>query len=283
MALDQSADELQRAREQIAAQQATIEALQAEREASNLGLRLRAAVLAAAAAPSAERERSGLLDQILQTAADLTRAESSSLLVVNEAGRQLDFVAATGPKAVDVRRLAVPIGHGIVGFVAETGQPMALADITEDPRFYREIGEQLQSIPRSVLCVPVRQGDAIVGVLELLDKAGGGAFTAQDLELADRFAVQAALALEQDRLGSDLAGLLLAGLRSLAGEDAAHAVEPAARDVIQHLRSTPAYEETQALARTIAAIASAGDAERTLVHSWLESFQRYLRERESYF
>src|SRR6185436_10205707 len=97
----------------------------------------------------------------------------------------------------------VPLGRGIAGYVAATGQPIAITDAAQDPRFARDIGHAVGYVPRTILCVPLYLNGRVIGVLELLDKAGAASFSSEDMDLLVRFANLAALALDQSRLMSD--------------------------------------------------------------------------------
>ena len=79
--------------------------------------------------------------------------------------------------------MVVPVGAGTVGYVVSSGQPMAIAPRGADPRLSEGLGARLGRMPASLLCVPCHHEDAIVGALELVDKAGGAPFSIDDVEL----------------------------------------------------------------------------------------------------
>ena len=234
----------------------------------------------AAMALSEPAEAMDLLEPLVQTAAMVTSAQAASLLLLDARAGHLVFRVAIGPKAAEVRQFTVPLGRGIVGFVAETGQPMAVSNVAEDPRFFREIAQSVQYIPESILCVPLRRGDSIIGVLELLDKTGGS-FGAQDMEIAGRFAQHLAFALDQSRGAEDVSELLIAGLRRLAGgQGISSGLEQELAAFVQRTRESAVQTESLALARAIAAIGRQGEAELALAHSWISAFLAYLHSRE---
>ena len=145
-----------------------------------------------------------VLDEIVETAANVMRAQAASLFVLDEERNELVFQVALGEKADNIRNFRVPLGRGIAGYVAVTGQPIAIADATQDPRFASDIGQAIGYVPKTILCVPLYLNGRVIGVLELLDKAGGTPFSSADMELLIRFANLAALALDQSRLINDL-------------------------------------------------------------------------------
>jgi GAF domain-containing protein len=145
-----------------------------------------------------------VLDDIVETAANVMRATAASLFLLDEERNELIFQVALGEKADSVKHFRVPVGKGIAGYVALTGQPIAVADAIQDPRFASEIGKAIGYVPKTILCVPLYLNGRVTGVLELLDKAGGAPFSSADMELLIRFANLAALALDQSRLIYDL-------------------------------------------------------------------------------
>ncbi|MGI8552358.1 MAG: GAF domain-containing protein [Dehalococcoidia bacterium] len=285
MAEQESAEEVLRlARETIDRQRQEIESLRREQADASTAAQLRRILLeaGAAAALSEPSQQDDLLEMLLETASAATGASASSLLVTDPAAGNLVFRAATGPKAHEIRQFVVPLGQGIAGFVAETGQPMAVSNVTEDARFYRDIGQSLNYIPSSMLCVPIRRGDDIIGVIQLLDKVGEDAFTARDMEIVGSFVRQAAVAIEQTSNLHDISGLLLISLRHLAGEGSINPdIEQDIRTFVQHTTAGSTYGEAMALAGAIAEIGREGPAELTLAHAILNSFRDYLHSRNA--
>lgn len=231
--------------------------------------------------------RSELLYLIVQTAARVVSANAASLFLISDDGEHLEFEVAIGPKADEAAKFQVPMGRGIVGVVAATGQPIAISAPENDPRFASEIAEGIGHIPQSILCVPLRYGDRIIGALEVLDKVGRDTFTASDIELLAYFAEISSLATEQTRRQDDLRTALCEILGSWANRENDAEMEAqivAAVDmVLTGTRSAPEYRAALHLAQIIGDIANTGEAERELCLSWLQSFQSYVRSRQQPF
>jgi class 3 adenylate cyclase len=87
----------------------------------------------------------------------------------------------------------------VVQYVARTQEPVLLHDAADDPRFFRASAR-----PRSVLCVPLRKGHQLVGVLYLQSTVVTGAFTEDRYEMVTVMAAQAAVSIENARLYDDL-------------------------------------------------------------------------------
>ena len=193
-----------------------IDRLRAELQANHFADALREVMLATAAAGliGAPLAHDDVLQAIVETAADVLQAEAGALFLLDAEGDDLVFQVALGGRAEKVKHFKVPLGHGIAGYVAATGQPLAVADAERDPRFARDIGEATDYRPSTILCVPLFLRERVIGVLELLNKTGGGPFTTRDMDLLGRFGRLAALAVDQSRLAQDLRHLF----RSLLGE-----------------------------------------------------------------
>jgi signal transduction histidine kinase len=142
-----------------------------------------------------------LLEGVLARAMHAIGAEAGSILMSDEHSGDLRFRCAVGGDPDAVRRLTIGADQGICGWVARNGEPQIVNDVRGDPRHSTEIANQVGYHPRSVLCVPLRLGDA-QGALELLNKAHGRSnFTDDDLKLASVIAghVSNAIDLAQAR------------------------------------------------------------------------------------
>jgi diguanylate cyclase (GGDEF)-like protein len=126
----------------------------------------------------------------------LIPSEAWSLLLVDEKKKELTFEMALGEKGDDFSDIRLKIGEGIAGWVAETGKPAIVNDVTSDPRFQDRYDEQSQFQTRSILCAPLVSRGTTIGVVEIVNRASGSRFTKQDLELLLTLVEPAAIALE---------------------------------------------------------------------------------------
>lgn len=142
-----------------------------------------------------------LLELILHIARRQIPAERGSVFLVEaEKGEIWSFVAEGIDAGAGHREIRLPIGHGIAGAVAASGEIVNTADPYADPRFAASFDEHTGFRTRSLLCLPIHRNDGvIVGVLQLLNHAGG-AFTAEDETFLRRLSGHIALALENARL-----------------------------------------------------------------------------------
>lgn len=107
-------------------------------------------------------------------------------------GAELEFRAADGIGTREVVGLRIPVGRGIAGWVVASGQTVAIADAHRDARFDRDTAQQTGYLPTSILATPIEGDDGPIGVLEILDRAGGP----HDMHVAARAAQQVALVLD---------------------------------------------------------------------------------------
>jgi len=102
------------------------------------------------------------------------------------------------------RQIRLPIGKGIAGSVAATGEPVLLHDAYADPRFDRSLDQSSGYRTRSMLTVPIKnRSGRIVGVLQLLNKRRGS-FGEADLRFLDSISDHMAIAMENATLHLEL-------------------------------------------------------------------------------
>ena len=167
-----------------------------------------------------------VLRSVVEATVALFDAEAASLALHDPASDRLVFVVAAGEQGRGVVGLAIEAGQGVAGYVFATGQPLAISDVAQDARFGRETAEQTGYVPRSLVAVPLIDDEGTLGVLEVLDRRGGGAFDLRDIELATVFARQATVAIRSSRLERDTATILRSVLE---GADQADLTSDAAR------------------------------------------------------
>ena len=278
-----SREELTQAWKTIARQAEEIEHLRRQAADARLADGLREALIlsATAGAIASPITPSRLSEMIVETAAHVISARAAALFLVDEDSQELVFVVALGSKAEEVRKFRVPLGHGIAGLVAVSGQPMAVSDARSDPRQASDISQSVGYAPESILCVPLFYEDRVTGVLELLDKEGAPSFSASDMEALGLFANQAAVAIEQSRLHQNLAALVGEALESFSSESdgESEVVRRRASAFATSVEEDPEFERALELARLVQEIASQGENEREACRAILRSFAEYLRLR----
>jgi Nif-specific regulatory protein len=140
-----------------------------------------------------------LLELIINSATRMMAAKASSLLLMDEKSKKLFFKVATGEKGSEVRQFQINIGEGIVGYVAQTGEPLLIPDVSLDPRWDKRISEHTGFKTRSIACVPMKVDDRVIGVVELIDKEDGTSFTQEDIKMLLSIADLASRAIHNAR------------------------------------------------------------------------------------
>lgn len=141
-----------------------------------------------------------LLGKIVRLAAELTDTEASSILLLDRKSRTLYFEAATGVKADSLLGIPVPLEGSIAGKVVQEGRPVIVEEVKAEPQFYRLVDTLTHFQTRSILGVPLKVKDTVIGALEVLNKRKGESFTEEDVKLLEILAAQAAVAIENARL-----------------------------------------------------------------------------------
>jgi GAF domain-containing protein/FixJ family two-component response regulator len=146
-------------------------------------------------------------EEILTIATDgvsqLLKVEAGSLLLVNESATELEFETTLHGRTEKLSAHRVRMGQGIAGWVAEHEEPLLVDDVMEDPRHDAEMAEVIGFEARSILAVPLKVHDRVIGVIEVINKLGQGGdtrFDETDLQLLTALASSAAMALENTRV-----------------------------------------------------------------------------------
>jgi len=146
----------------------------------------------------------------------LMRGEVGSLLLVDEEKQQLYFEVALGDREEDIKKIALNLGEGIAGWVAQNGEPLIVNAPEEDPRFFKGVDERTEFKTRNLICAPVKVKEKVVGVLEAINKQGEEDFNGEDLSLLISLADQVAIALDNARLYQELEEMFFQTAESLA-------------------------------------------------------------------
>ena len=147
------------------------------------------------APPEVAGPAGAVLQAIIEAATDVTAATEGWILAPRD--QRLFVVAAAGDRPGQLLGASVPAGEGSAGYVVGSGQPLALAPRGGDDRGTSLVAGLIGLRPASVLCVPCSGDDAVAGALEVVDKAGGGRFTLDDVELTTLLGGIAGVALSQ--------------------------------------------------------------------------------------
>ena len=136
-----------------------------------------------------------LLDDLLAAAVAVVGSSDGSLLLRDEDTNELVFAVVHGEARDHLTGYRLPPGKGIAGWVAEQHRPLVLTNVRDDPRHYPKIDEAFGFHTRSLACVPLLDGDKVLGVLEAVNKNYDRDFTDVDHDLLMVVANLASVAL----------------------------------------------------------------------------------------
>jgi GAF domain-containing protein/signal transduction histidine kinase len=170
--------------------------------------RLHAETLRRAEALAALNETSRLISARLHLPAVLATISRSVNALIGSAGcgigllsadgTAVEHVAAQGFRTAEWRTLSTPVGAGIIGRAAASGTAVRVDDIQGDPRSVDPDLDEREGI-RSMLAVPLRAGEAVIGVVSAYSREAGY-FSTREETLLEAFAEQAGIAIQNARL-----------------------------------------------------------------------------------
>ena len=143
-----------------------------------------------------------LFDKIVDSITLSADVEMVSMMLRDDDGN-LSIAAARGLSSDIMNRAKVAPGEGISGHVLATGRPILITDLSRDQRFH-SAGDAERYKNQSLLSVPVRIKDRVLGVINVNNKRSGETFNAEDQNLLTTIAHQVALAIENFKLVSSL-------------------------------------------------------------------------------
>lgn len=274
-------DELALALEHIAELEGQIAQLRAQVEDNTAAAELREhlAQLGAASILGASDEYNVILEQIVRTALHVLHARAGSLYLVDESAGELVFEVALGERAAPLRGQRFPLGQGIAGWVAVSGQALAVADVQQDPQWAGEIARTVGYLPHTMLAMPLQAHDSVIGVLQVLDAENGEPFSPGDIATLGMFAQQAAVTIEHSRCMSSLSALFRA---LLTDQDQQGDVATKMAAFVADTEASAQYHDILKLARLLGLIAYHSDASRRMCIEIAQAIVTYLHPQDLY-
>lgn len=185
---------------------AEVEALRKELEKTRTSLEEKierlSTLISVASSINSTLDLNQLLTFLMTCATKVMKAKDSSLMLLDERTNELVFKIALGEKGSQVQEFRLRMGQGIAGQVALTGDPIIVSDTAEDKRFDSAIDKATGFETKSIMCVPIKLREKVVGVIEVLNAGYSGPLTEDDLDTFSAFANTAAVALQNARLFS---------------------------------------------------------------------------------
>ncbi len=156
-----------------------------------------------------------LLSKIVRAACEVSDAEEASILMYDPNKKTLYFQAATNLDSQLKRGLVVPLDGSIAGWIVNHQKPIIVDNPQKDKRHFDYIGKITSIECNSLLGIPLMSKGNIIGVLEVINKRGGG-FNKEDQDVLLALGAQATVAIENSRLflQSDLIGEFVHQIRT---------------------------------------------------------------------
>ena len=168
--------------------------------------RINEALLRISMALPAYPDLEDVLDYISSEIKLILNVDGAIVILLDEEKKELFFLGtayedrATQKRAKEIR---FPADKGVSGKVIETGEPIIVPDTSKDPNYYSVVDEQLGYNSRTMLDVPLRSSNRIVGVLCAINKKEG-VFDNTDVDLLSMIGGTVALYVENARVSNEL-------------------------------------------------------------------------------
>jgi signal transduction histidine kinase len=200
------------------------------------------------------------LQGIISKAAELTESETASILEYNPEAKHLTFAVIPWFHNDALKNVKVPLEGSVAGWVVRQVRTLKIDDVSQDQRHYIEVDRISNFQTHSLLAVPLVLRGKVIGVIEVLNKAGNLHYTEEDVTILETLASLAALAMhdnslenglrtsdrefvELDRLKSDFIAITSHELRTPLGLILGHAT------FLREIVSTQYHEQLDAIIR----------------------------------
>lgn len=145
-----------------------------------------------------------LLHKVMSLTEELLNNEVTALMLIDPLRKELFWEVSRGDKSdLFEGKQTLPLGRGIAGNVALTGEAALLNDVYQDLRWDGSYDKKTGFTTRSMICVPIKFHDKILGVIEVINKKEGD-FTFRDLRILQVLAVQTGVAIENAKIHGQL-------------------------------------------------------------------------------
>ena len=153
---------------------------------------------------SASLDLKNCIKLLVDRIADLLSVEIVSVMLMDKKQRELVLQLAKGFNTEITDEVRTKVGEGIAGWIAKTGEPLLIEDIKKDPRFKARGGRYYTD---SLLSVPIKTENDIVGVINVNNKVSRDVFKKEDLEVLRTVAELTAAVITANKLRQEASAL----------------------------------------------------------------------------
>jgi len=141
------------------------------------------------------------LKALIDRIADLMSVEIVSVMLMDKHQQELVLKLAKGLDSKIAEGARVKPGQGIAGWIAQTGEPLLIKDISKDSRFMKRGGKYSTD---SLLSVPLKVQNKVIGVINVNNKTPKKVFAEEDLDMLRTIADLTAIIIESAQLQQEM-------------------------------------------------------------------------------
>lgn len=146
-----------------------------------------------------------ILENVMVISKKVMNADASSLMLIDDKTNELVYEVALGSVGKKLKQeFRLKLGQGIAGTVAQEGKPLLLVDAYTHPKFYRGHDEATGYRTKSMITVPLKVGERITGVAQVINRLDDQSFNQDDLELFIALCSLAAIAIDNAKMHKSL-------------------------------------------------------------------------------
>ena len=136
-----------------------------------------------------------VIEAVLYSSIEAVSAEAAYVLLLDSEKKNFRFFGVEGPAKPVLLNVTFPVNQGLAGYVFQTQKSAIFNDVQQDPRFYGKFDSVSGFQTRNLVAIPLVAGDEKIGILEVLNKAGGEPFYEDDRLLLQSIAEEIAFAI----------------------------------------------------------------------------------------
>ena len=151
-----------------------------------------------------------ILKIILTRISELIRASNWSLYLLDPETRELYFEVVVGLDKQLLADVRMKLGEGVAGTAALTGEPILVPeDVRRDPRFYPRVDDITGFVTRSLICLPLKVQDSVIGVIEIVNPEDPSLFQDTSMPILSMLADYVSIAITNARNHMRIASLAI--------------------------------------------------------------------------
>jgi diguanylate cyclase (GGDEF)-like protein len=136
---------------------------------------------------------------ILKRLSELIKAKNWTLFLLDPESQELYFEVVVGLDKGSLSDVRIPLGEGVAGTVALTGEPILVPEVQSDPRFSNKVDDLTGFVTHSLICLPLKMQGSVIGVIEIVNPEDMSLFQDTFMPLLSILADHVAIAIHNAR------------------------------------------------------------------------------------